>query len=160
MLPIGYEQRGITLITFEVIEPAKVTAGAVHEKTEHRDKMVCDKDTFFIFPHRTKLTFEDRIQLNTFRYRAKKANPARLVILSSMDSIAPILCLFLHWNLVSSRIKLPTCWVSLYFRLIILLLTEIRHFIPLGGSFYCYESFNLGASYCNYFWKYDTIRFC
>ena len=49
MLLIGCEQCGTTLITFEVIEPAKVTAGAVHEKTEHLDKMVCDRDSLFIF---------------------------------------------------------------------------------------------------------------
>jgi len=35
VLLIGFEQSGITLITFEVIKPGKVTAGAVHEKTEH-----------------------------------------------------------------------------------------------------------------------------
>ena len=75
MLPIGYEQRGITLITFEVIEPGKVTAGAVNENTEHLEKVGCDRDALFIFLHRTKLTFEDRIQLNTFQIPREKGQP-------------------------------------------------------------------------------------
>ena len=70
---IGREQCGITLITFGVIEPGKMTTGAVHEKTEHLDKMVYDRDSLFIFPHRTKLTFDDRNELNTFQIPREKA---------------------------------------------------------------------------------------
>jgi hypothetical protein len=96
-LLIGYEQSGITLITFEVIEPVKVTAGAVHEKTEHLEKVSCDRDALFIFSDRTGLTFDDWHELNTFQIPpANKANPVRLVIRSSVDSIALIFCLFLH----------------------------------------------------------------
>ena len=72
MLLIGYDQSGITLIRFEVIEPGKVTAGAVHEKTEQLEKVGCDRDALFIFSNRTKLTFDDRHELNTLSDTAQK----------------------------------------------------------------------------------------
>ena len=105
MLLIGCEQCGITLITFEVIEPAKVTAGAVHEKTEHLDKMVCDRDSLFIFPHRTKLTFEDRIQLNTFQIPREKGQSGTSCdsVIDGLNCTNTLLVFTLKFGIVSHK---------------------------------------------------------
>ena len=105
MLLIGCEQGSITLITFDVIEPAKVKAGAVHEKTEHLDKMVCDRDSLFIFPHRTKLTFEDWIQLNTFQIPCEKDQSGTTCdsVIDGLNCTNTLLVFTLKFGIVSHK---------------------------------------------------------
>ena len=106
MLPIGYEQRGITLITFEVIEPGKVTAGAVNENTEHLEKVGCDRDALFIFLHRTKLTFDDRHELNTFQIPRKQGQSGTNcdTFIGGLNSINILLVFTLKSGIISHKV--------------------------------------------------------
>ena len=45
------QQRGITLISFEMIETAEATDAAVHEKTKYLQKEIRDCNPFFVFTH-------------------------------------------------------------------------------------------------------------
>ena len=98
---IGYQQRGITLITFEMNEPGNMTVGAVHKKIEQLDKEFSAWNALFTFSPRTKLSFEARHDW----ILGKQGQSGRPVIRSSVDAMAWIPCLFLTWNLVSFPIK-------------------------------------------------------
>ena len=67
--------------------------------------MVCNRDSLFIFPHRTKLTFEDRIQLNTFQIPREKGQSGTSCdsVIDGLNCTNTLLVFTLKFGIVSHK---------------------------------------------------------